>query len=79
MVVVSLRSQSENLEEAAEEFGWKLIHGDVFRAPPAPMFFSVVIGNGTQVLAMVLTTLFFACLGFLSPGSIVLGGAQMFD
>ena len=37
-----------NMEEAAEEFGWKLIHGDVFRAPSSPMAFAVIIGNGTQ-------------------------------
>ena len=24
----------ESKEEAAEESGWKLVHGDVFRAPP---------------------------------------------
>ncbi len=33
-----------------EETGWKLVHKDVFR-PPAknPMFFSVLVGVGTQV------------------------------
>ena len=39
----------EKSEEAQEEFGWKLVHGDVFRPPSAPMLFSVLCGTGTQV------------------------------
>jgi transmembrane 9 superfamily protein 2/4 len=42
-------------EEAAEESGWKLVHGDVFRPPSGffgPMFLSVFVGSGMQVLAM---------------------------
>ena len=29
-------NQLETVEETAEETGWKLVHGDVFRPPPAP-------------------------------------------
>jgi hypothetical protein len=61
--------QSDNQEEAAEEFGWKLIHGDVFRAPSHPMLFAIIVGTGTQVFSMVVLTLLFACFGFLSPGA----------
>ena len=35
-----------------EDFGWKLVHGDVFRAPTFPMLLSVFVGCGTQILCM---------------------------
>jgi hypothetical protein len=35
--------------EEKDESGWKLVHGDVFRAPPCPMLFSATIGVGAQV------------------------------
>ncbi|KAL7057170.1 hypothetical protein AAHC03_019457 [Spirometra sp. Aus1] len=53
--------------EAQEEFGWKLVHGDVFRAPSYPMLLSVFVGSGTQLALMAVITLFFACFGILSP------------
>lgn len=56
-------------EDAQEEFGWKLVHGDVFRTPRHPMLLSIFIGAGSQSLLMVSITLVFACLGFLSPAN----------
>ncbi|CAD6187415.1 unnamed protein product [Caenorhabditis auriculariae] len=56
-------------EDAQEEYGWKLVHGDVFRTPRYPMLLSVFIGAGSQTLLMVSVTLVFACLGFLSPAN----------
>lgn len=56
-------------EDAQEEFGWKLLHGDVFRPPRAGMLLSVCVGIGTQIIVMVSVTLGFACLGFLSPAN----------
>jgi len=59
-------------DEAAEETGWKLVHGDVFRPPAGffgPMFLSVFVGSGMQILAMSITLLIFAVLGFLSPAN----------
>jgi len=52
-----------------EETGWKLVHGDVFRPPTMSLLLSVLIGSGVQVLSMVLITLTFALLGFLSPAN----------
>jgi len=57
----------ETQEEAQEETGWKLVHGDVFRPPQHGMLLSALVGTGVQVLAMVLITMAFAVLGFLSP------------
>lgn len=56
-------------DDAQEEFGWKLVHGDVFRPPQNSMLLSVLLGSGVQVFFMTLITLFFACLGFLSPAN----------
>ena len=33
---ISQYNQLETVEEAQEETGWKLVHGDVFRPPAAP-------------------------------------------
>jgi len=59
-----------NIEEAKDESGWKLVHGDVFR-PPAnnPMLFSVFVGSGVQLCCMCIATLTFALLGLLSPAN----------
>lgn len=46
-----------DIEENEEEFGWKLIHGDIFRAPIHRMFLSVFIGNGLQMLMMCAVTI----------------------
>ncbi|CAJ0959824.1 unnamed protein product [Ranitomeya imitator] len=57
------------VEDAQEEFGWKLVHGDIFRPPRKGMLLSVFLGSGAQILIMTFITLFFACLGFLSPAN----------
>lgn len=62
-------NQMESGEDAQEEFGWKLVHGDVFRPPRKGMLLSVFLGSGVQVTCMTLITLAFACLGFLSPAN----------
>ena len=44
-------------EDAQEEFGWKLVHGDVFRPPKKAMLLSVLLGSGTQITTMTFVTL----------------------
>ncbi|OCH92293.1 hypothetical protein OBBRIDRAFT_824786 [Obba rivulosa] len=56
-------------EDVQEDWGWKLVHGEVFRSPQNPMVLSVLVGNGAQLCAMVVVTLVFALLGFLSPSN----------
>ncbi|KAL4078366.1 hypothetical protein V8B97DRAFT_1936920 [Scleroderma yunnanense] len=56
-------------EDVQEDWGWKLVHGEVFRTPQYPMLLAVMIGNGTQLCAMCGVTLVFALLGFLSPSN----------
>ncbi|XP_052010514.1 transmembrane 9 superfamily member 2-like isoform X2 [Xyrauchen texanus] len=58
-----------NQEDAQEDYGWKQVHGDVFRSPKMGMLLSVLLGQGTQIFTMTFITLFLACLGFLSPAN----------
>ena len=63
-------NEEQTAEEAQEETGWKLVHGDVFRPPKAsPILLSVMVGTGTQVFMMTCTLMVFAVLGFLSPAN----------
>lgn len=60
---------AEEKAEEREETGWKLVHGDVYRAPQYPMLFSVTVGSGSQMLMMAVSTISFASMGFLSPAN----------
>ena len=65
----------EEKAEDQEEFGWKLVHADIFRSPAYPMTLSVCVGSGVQLLCMSSLTLIFAMMGFLSParrGSLIM-------
>jgi len=57
----------EDLEDAKEESGWKLVHADVFRPPEGTLFLSVIVGTGVQILLMSLLTVICALIGFASP------------
>jgi transmembrane 9 superfamily protein 2/4 len=54
--------------EDEDEGGWKLLHGDVFRIPPA--FVSalcIAVGTGTQLSLVIFLTIFTAVSGILPP------------
>lgn len=71
-------TNGEAEEGVQEDSGWKLVHGDVFRAPKNPLVLSVFLGNGSQLFVMTGTTIVFALLGFLSPSNRgSLGGAMI--
>lgn len=44
-------------EDIQKDYGWKLVHGDVFRPPRHGMLLSILLGQGTQVLIMTFITL----------------------
>ena len=44
-------------EDVQEDWGWKLVHGEVFRTPRMPMLLAVMVGNGAQLCAMCSVTL----------------------
>lgn len=59
--------QIDSGEDVQEEFGWKLVHGDVFRPPRKGMLLSVFLGSGLQIFFMTLVTLgIFFCHKFVS-------------
>nr|XP_025617990.2 transmembrane 9 superfamily member 7 [Arachis hypogaea] len=62
-------NQLETQDEAQEETGWKLVHGDVFRPPVNSNLLCVYVGTGVQLFGMSLVTMIFALLGFLSPSN----------
>jgi transmembrane 9 superfamily protein 2/4 len=66
---ISRYNQLESVEEAQEETGWKLVHGDVFRPPTRSGLLCVYVGTGVQFFGMVVVTMIFALLGFLSPAN----------
>lgn len=47
----------DGIDDAIEETGWKLIHGDVFRPPKNSRLFAAVVGSGIQIFLMSLITL----------------------
>nr|XP_019811962.1 PREDICTED: transmembrane 9 superfamily member 2-like isoform X2 [Bos indicus] len=48
-----------NQEDIQKDYGWKLVHADVFRPPRLGMLLSILLGQGTQVLIMTFITLSF--------------------
>ncbi|KAG2193602.1 hypothetical protein INT47_012980 [Mucor saturninus] len=56
-------------EDVQEDYGWKLVHGDVFRPPNKPMTLAVLTGSGVQLVVMTGVILVFAVFGFLSPSN----------
>ncbi|KAI8871745.1 transmembrane 9 superfamily member 4-like [Ramicandelaber brevisporus] len=60
----------EDLRNDLEETtGWKLLHGDVFRAPRRGGLLAPFLGTGVQVVGMGLAIISLAVLGLLSPAS----------
>jgi transmembrane 9 superfamily protein 3 len=53
--------------------GWKLLHGDVFRAPSYLLLFCALIGTGAQLFVLSFLVMFIAIVGSLyrQPGGIV--------
>jgi len=51
--------------DLGDEYGWKQVHGDVFRAAASPMLFSSLIGTGAQLAVVVFFVVIFAIIGEL--------------
>ncbi|KAK1436888.1 hypothetical protein QVD17_02672 [Tagetes erecta] len=71
---ISNLNQLDPQDESKEETGWKVVHGDVFRAPVNSELLSVFVGSGVQIFGMTLVTMILALLGFISPsnrGSVI--------
>lgn len=46
-----------------DEYGWKQVHGDVFRTPAFPLLFSSLIGTGYHVFTVAIITIILAIIG----------------
>ena len=71
-------SDDEPLEDIT---GWKLLHGDVFRAPAFGYLLAPLIGSGMQLVFMAVGLLFLSSLGILNPswrGGFVSVGVGLF-
>ena len=67
---ISSYNEMQTLEEAQEESGWKLVHGDIFRPPSTlPMVLAVLAGTGLQIMAMLVCTMICALFGLTSPSN----------
>lgn len=51
--------------DLGDEYGWKQVHGDVFRSPIHNMLFSSLIGTGYQLTTVVFAVITFAIVGEL--------------
>ena len=51
--------------DLGDEYGWKQVHGDVFRPATNPMMFSSLIGTGYQILTVAVCVISFAIIGEL--------------
>lgn len=45
-----------------DDYGWKQVHGDVFRTPSYPLLFSSIIGTGYHLLSVLFITIGLAIL-----------------
>ena len=54
--------------DLGDEYGWKQVHGDVFRSPAYPMVFSILIGTGYQIAVVTFAVIIFAIMGDLYIG-----------
>ena len=56
--------------ESLDEFNWKQLSGDIFRAPSKrPMLLASLIGTGFQLFLMVCISLFLGIFTYMSPDS----------
>ena len=68
-------------DEALEETGWKLVHGDAFRPPQNSDLICSCVGSGLQLVLGSVLVVAIAAIGFLAPlntGSMVTSIAVIF-
>lgn len=73
-------SRDEDLDDMerdlGDEYGWKQVHGDVFRPVSAPILFSSVVGSGYQLCTVALCVILLTIMGdlYTERGSILSTG-----
>lgn len=48
--------------DLGDEYGWKQVHGDVFRPSSHPLIFSSLIGSGCQIFSVSLIVIIVAMI-----------------
>ena len=64
-----------------DESGWKMVRGDVFRAPDYLLLFTAAVGTGIQLLVILVAVLFLAVVGIFyhsSRGSMYSAGIVLY-
>ena len=51
--------------DLGDEYGWKQVHGDVFRPASSPALFSALVGTGYQITTVAFCVIMFAMVGEL--------------
>jgi transmembrane 9 superfamily protein 2/4 len=77
-VDADISSDEESIEEIT---GWKLVHGDVFRAPAYGHILAPLVGSGMQLVFMASGLILLSCFGVLNPsfrGGFVSVGMALF-
>jgi len=70
-----------NTSSSNSDYGWKLVHGDVFRFPKNKTLFCVLIGYGVQILAVIVGVFLLGVAGVFAPemtGSIYVAGIVLY-
>ncbi|KAJ6216190.1 hypothetical protein RDWZM_007347 [Blomia tropicalis] len=59
--------------DLGDEYGWKQVHGDVFRPPAYPMLFTIMIGTGWHIATVTFLVICFQIMGdlYTSRGSML--------
>ena len=62
-------SKDDDIDEMerdlGDEYGWKQVHGDVFRPATYPILFSSFVGTGYHILFVTTCVIIFAIIGEL--------------
>jgi len=68
-----LRIPDEELSPGVEEdFGWKLLHADIFRSPPHRMWFCACVGSGAHLFLVAVTVVLVGCFSpYLERGAVL--------
>lgn len=68
-------SKDEDIDDMerdlGDEYGWKQVHGDVFRPASHNLVFSALIGAGHQLTTVIFSVIVFAILGELYTEYVV--------
>ncbi|CAI2176596.1 7818_t:CDS:2 [Funneliformis geosporum] len=51
--------------DLGDDYGWKQVHGDVFRAPKSLLLFSALVGTGHQLAWLTLVIILYTIIGNL--------------